>query len=869
MSVTDPTHPPRWPLKVLRFFMKKEYLEEIEGDMEEVFQDNLTRFAPRKARRIYSIETLKLLRPILIKNFTSIQFHSQQAMYANYFKISLRGLMRNPLNSFINVFGLAASIGICVFAYAFARWTYSTDQFHKNKNEVYLVTFFAEREGTAQQYGTTPAPLGELLREEVPQITKVCRVEDGSVVVKHNADVFHERIRYADPEFLDVFTFPLKWGTAASLRDQGNMIISEETSIKYFGDANPVGSSMLVKFDQNRSKEFRITGVAAEFPKARTIAFNFLVNFENLRIGKPNLDLHDWRSVVNATLIQVENPADLPQVQRAVEKYRKIQNEAAKEEWAISSFVLEPLATLHERSGDIRDDISRSSGSNYKTVFYLVFVCLLLFALACFNYINIAIATAAKRLKEIGVRKSIGASRKTVVIQFLTENLVIACFAMFFGVILAATFFIPGFEAMWSFSMDFRFSEKELWAFLIAVLLFTAIASGIYPAFYISRFQAAGILRGSLKFGQKNPITRVLLGLQLIVTCIFITGSILFTQNSLYQGKRPWGYDQGEAMYAVVADRTSFEQLRDLMMREADVYSVAGSAHHVGRAHATTMIHFPSREYEVDKLAVDARYFETLGLTVQRGRGFNDHEGSDRQTAVVNETLVKNMAWDEPVGKLFRIDTVQYEVIGVVRDFHSYNLRQAIRPLIFVRADDSEIRYLTLKVREEAEIKTYKILQDNWARLFPEIPFNGGLQEDVWGFYFEEVKIYSRVWKTIAFLAISLAMLGLYGLISLNVEGRVREFSIRKVLGARMKDILRNIVSQYAIMFLVALVIGAPLGHMMMSFLVRSTSPYHVPITYVAATSSCMLMVLLLVVTVSTQVRKVQMANPVDGLKVE
>ena len=210
MNAHSDVRPPRWPLRILRWLVKREYIEEIEGDMEEIFYECLKKHSRRKANWTYTRETLKLLRPILMQNFEGIERLNQYGMLKNYFKVSFRGLMKNPVNSFINVFGLAVAIGLCVFGYAFARWTYSTDQFHENKNSVYLTTFFANRDGVNQQYGTTPRPLGEMLRADFAQIRNVCRVEDRPVVMKHKDNVFHERVRYVDPEFLVMFTFPPK-----------------------------------------------------------------------------------------------------------------------------------------------------------------------------------------------------------------------------------------------------------------------------------------------------------------------------------------------------------------------------------------------------------------------------------------------------------------------------------------------------------------------------------------------------------------------------------------------------------------------------------------------------------------------------------
>src|SRR5258706_2068203 len=468
-------HPPQWPLKFLRFFVKKEYLEEIEGDMEEMFIDNVERFSIRKAKRIYTWEIVKLLRPILMQNFEGLEKLNQYAMFKNYFKVSIRGLMKNPLNSFINVFGLAAAIAFCVFAYAYARWTYSRDQFHKNKEVVFLPTFFANRDGSLQQYGTTPRPLAEMLKQDFAQVKKTCRIEDRNAIIKYEDNVFSERIRYTDPEFLDMFTFPLKWGASKSLVDVNSIILSEKMSIKYFGDENPVGQSILVKFDKEHTKAFKVTGVAQTFPVNKSIDFSFLINYENLRASEPGYDFHDWNAFVNATLIQVEKASDIKSIEGGMEKYKKLQNKAVqKEEWAISSFAFEPLATLHERTDNIRDDISREGTSdNKKSIVFLSIVCVLMLTLACFNYINIAIVSAVKRLKEIGVRKSIGATQRVVIVQFLTENIVVTFFALIIGLLLGWTVIIPWFEQLWSFSMGFKLTDPNLWIYLPVILLIT------------------------------------------------------------------------------------------------------------------------------------------------------------------------------------------------------------------------------------------------------------------------------------------------------------------------------------------------------------------------------------------------------------
>jgi ABC-type antimicrobial peptide transport system permease subunit len=869
MKDDNQTQPPKWPLTILRYFLKKNYIEEIEGDMEELFHENAELMSLKKARRLYTWEMFKLLRPALIRNLEFLRPLKNTGMINNYIKTSSRSLMRNPLNSFINIFGLSVAIGICVFVFAYAQWVYSTDQFHINKENVYLVTFSANRDGTVQEHGRAPRPLGEMLKADFAHVRKVCRIEDRTVVVKYEDNVFHERIRFADPEFLQMLTFPLKWGTSSSLKDLNSVVLSEDMSIKYFGDENPVGRDLLVKFSETKSKAFKITGVAEKFPVAHTIDFGFLINFENLAVAEPGYDLHDWAKFVNGTLVQLDDPKNLPSLLQGMNKYRTMQNAAVEDDWAISKFSFEPLATLHQRAGKIRDDISRSSDNNIKSIVFLVVIAVFMLALACFNYINIGIVTAAKRLKEIGVRKTIGATKNVVVVQFLMENIVVTFFALLVGLLLGYFFFVPGFERMWNFSMGFKMTDPRLWIYLSIVLLLTAIASGSYPAFYISRFEVVSILKGSLRFGKKNPITKIFLCIQLVLTCVFITSAVTFTQNTNYMSDRSWGYDQRDALYISLSDVAAFEKLEPLVQQNPNVLSTSGSSHHLGKKHASTVVHIGNRQGEIQELDVDANYFKTMGIKLISGRTFKENSAGDRKTIVVNETFTKNLGIQNPIGNIVRIDSAQVEIIGIVKDFHSYSFFTEVQPIIFSVAKKENLHYLSMKVRRGTERETYRAVQSMWASLYPETPFDGGFQEDVWGSYYEQIRIHAIVWEVFATLAVIMASLGLYGLVTLNVVSRVREFSIRKILGAGLQNIADSIGRQYIILLGIALIIAAPGSYFLMRFLFDLAYAYHMPVTYSVALIAILIMIIVFLGTVSTQIRRVLNQNPVNGLKAE
>jgi ABC-type antimicrobial peptide transport system permease subunit len=550
-----------------------------------------------------------------------------------------------------------------------------------------------------------------------------------------------------------------------------------------------------------------------------------------------------------------------------METYRHLQNKA-QPDWAIASFMFEPLATLHEKAGNIKDAIAHDY--NVEGRIGMPVIAIFMIVLACFNYINIAIVSAAKRLKEIGVRKVIGANRTKVIIQFLTENIVTTFFALVIGCLLAGFIFIPWFVDFSGWDFELKLLSKDLWIFLLALMLFTGIASGIYPAFYISKFDAVKIFKGSLQFGRKNPLTKVFLGIQLILACITITAGVVFTQNNIFQNNRSWGYNQKEALYVSVPDEAAYERMNAATIQDKNVLSVSGSANHLGKNNENVVLRTPAnKQYEVTQFAVDVNYFETLGLELIDGRSFRDRAESDKQALVVNELFIKNLALDQPIGKHFKIDTTQYEIIGVVKDFHDQSFFVEAKPAVFKLAQKDDYRFLSIRVKAGTERETYKILRAQWATLYPEIPFQGGHQEDVWGNYFMSVDRSEKFNKVIASIAVLLASLGLYGLVSLNVSSRIREFSIRKTLGASVKNIALIIINQYVVLTLIALIIGAPISYIFTKAYLHMLFAYPMPMGFSGTAISLVVLVFVLLAVLSTQVRKVAKSNPVDGLKTE
>ncbi|WP_420581736.1 ABC transporter permease [Reichenbachiella sp.] len=788
-------------------------------------------------------------------------------MLKNYFKTSMRSMMRNPLSSFINVFGLSLAIGVSIVVYSFMDYQFSMEQFHENKNEVFMVTYFVDKEGQTLQYGKSPVLLADALKTDYSQVKATCKIEDRAVIVKRENKVFHEEVRYTDPSFLTMFTFPLKWGDPGSLEGLNNIIISEEMSEKYFGDVDPIGYDLILKFDTDKKKTFTVTGVAKKFPDAHQIEFDFLINFENFNFSHPEVAFDDWYKLLDATFIQVEQASDIEILQAGMGKYRDLVN-STHDGWEIIDFQFEQLTTLFDHSQYISESITYNYFAAGRIT--LPILGLFMLALSCFNYINIAIVSAARRLKEIAVRKTIGANKSSTMMQFLVENVLVTFLALLEGTCLAVLLFLPWFADLSEMPLSVDFGAVKLWVFLLVITLITGLLSGWYPALYISKFQAATIFKGSFRLGKKSVLTKVFLCIQLILVCVLLSAAVIFTKNTSFQYARTWGYDKDQVLYVQFPESSAFDELYGFWSQQSAVISLSGSTHHLGHQVNYPVINRHERKYEAREIAVAPDYFETLGLNLIEGRFLKDNFQSDQNSVIVNEDFVKKLMLTDPLAESFKIDSVQFHIVGVVSDFHIYSFYDKIRPTFFTLADKEEYQFLSLKVKPGSEYEVYDQLREQWASLFPETPFLGGHQEDVWGMgYYESEAQQGNFMRAVAGIAILLASLGFYGLITLNVSGRVKEFSLRKALGAGLKSIAFQVSKQYFILVFLALLVGVPLAYILMTALLDLLYEYPMPIGWMELCFSVLILLAILGVVIGSQVRKVSKSSPAEGLKLE
>ena len=790
-------------------------------------------------------------------------------MFKNYLLITLRNLYKNRIFALINILGLGLALSVCIVAYFNAMFDYGFDRDHENFHNIYRINSFRDMQGRDQEYGIVPAMLGLEIENDIPGIDRAARLFRSYSPVKVDRDNFNRHVSYVDPEFLDIFSFPLTHGSPTALQNLDNVLISQNLAHDLFGNEDPTGNIISIFNDENKEFAYTISGVFQDLPQNSSFRIDVLTHFDNF-LHMWNIEEMDWKFMVRALFILVQDKGALPGIQEGLNQYIPVQNKA-REDFLITGFTLVPLKDMGDNSREIWSS-SLFPGLHPAAVLAPPVMAIMILLIAVFNFANTAIASAGKRLKEIGVRKVVGGVRKQLMVQFLIENFMICIFALFVGIALAS-FLVPAYSSLWEYmTLKMTFSEFwSFWIFIVLLLLVTGMLAGTYPALYISSFRPVAILQGQTKLGRAGTLSRILLGLQLMISVMAIVSGIIFAKNARYQETVDLGYDR-DHLIVVPIQTDHFKSFQEAVTQNPRIISVAGTQEHMGFGNYTRVVEDERQQIEVGVMDIGPRYMETMGLRILDGRGFDPGRvDADRQGAiVVNRKLVEVFGWQNPVGKQITMsDTTILTIIGVVDDFYFAGLWIEIEPTI-VRLTGDE-RYYNLVVRSEPddlpEILDY--LRTTWMDMFPNYPFTGMYQEDTLQ---EEKYINKSIMKVFMFLAVVatiLSMIGLYTLISLNVLNRTKEIGIRKVLGAPVPVIIVLLSRLFLLILLFSAIIGCVGGYYISLMLLDSIWDHFLKMT---ADIFILALIFVFVTTILTIIGKVYLAaiqNPVESLRYE
>ena len=793
-------------------------------------------------------------------------------MLLNYLRVALRNLAKNKSYVVINTLGLGIALACCITAYLLLAYNIEFDNFHDDKkvSRIFKIhTLAREKDGTLGRYDQAPVIMMPIAAEEISGIQRYTRFLYDGGALYYGDKAFNEGIAFADSSFFDLFDYPLVSGSHRFFHDKNSIFLSEKVAEKYFGKEDPIGKLMVFSSGDDLEVEVLVGGVVKNFPLNNTFNFNILMRMEHF-IDMHKVQADNWNEWRNAsTLVEIPSADNAEQISQQFSQYIPTRNQF-RTEMVIESFQLVPFKT-----GFTSDDM-RSSWVNYPIgvaplmIFGLMAGLILL--IACFNLTNTSIAMAGKRLKEVGVRKAIGAMRRQIVSQFLLETLLLIIISIMVG-LLMAQLIVPTFINMWNLPFDLGdLDGLNLLIALVILVFLGAVLAGIYPALYSSGLKPTALLKGGIKLKGTNGLTRTMVALQFGLSVIVMVAGVVFIQNAKYQEQIRFGYDHENVITVSLAGEREFEAMQKAIAMNPKILSVAVAYGTLGWSTYPAPVWLDTAEYRTQVLPVGQNYFETMGLRFIAGRPFNLENASDvAEGAIVNRAFIQRVGLDDPIDKIILIHKIRRRILGVIEN-HIDNLYRSKDPEPFVFFPLGKNQYNTLLVKTERHdlAETQKYLEATWKEIFPGKPFESRFQQDL--LLDNSKRMNANMEKIFFFITILGALLsasGIFALASLNVLKRTKEIGIRKTLGASVRNILGLMNREFVIVLLLAAIGGSVGGYYATEELLDELYAYHINVGIVPLLLSAMFIFGIGIFTTSLTILRAAKSNPVDTLRME
>ena len=791
-------------------------------------------------------------------------------MLKNYLLITFRNLLKNKVFTLINIAGLGIALAVCIVAFFNHMFNYDFDRTHVNFERIYRVTCFRDMKGREQEYGLSPATLGLEVKKEIPGIEKSARLINTTSPVKEGDNIFSTEISFVDPEFLEIFTFPIILGDQKSIDKQANVLISKKMASTLFGNEFPIGKSISIVNDKNKEFTYIVGAVYKDLPENSSFRIDILTHFDNFLLMWDVKDA-DWQLWATAFFITVPDKKLISSVSQSLMNYLPVQNKA-REDFKLNRFNLVPLK-----------DVGKSSRAIWSSGLYpslhpaalispsvmAVFILLI----ACFNFANTSIAIFSKRLKEIGLRKTFGGQRHQLVTQFMMETLIVCLIALVLGIAFAE-FLVPAYSSLWSYmSIKMTFTGYAFfWIFLLLLLLLTGFIAGVYPAFYVSSFSPINVLKDSSLFKGSGKLSTVLLTLQFTISITALVMGIVFAKNAEFQKTVDLGYDRDEVIVLNIAPEL-FTSFKNEIITNPKIISTGGTDNHIGFGNYRRPVKDNEKQLEVDVLDIGPTYAQTMGLRLVEGRLFDELRlVADRANGsiVVNKKFINDFGWKESLGKTITLyDTTKLTIIGVVEDFYLYGVWQAVEPAMLRPSQSDQYDVLAVRAKPEDMAGVLEYISAKWKSMSTNLIFNGRFQNDLMQ---EGQNINDSIMKVNIFLAVIatiLSLIGMYNLVSLDIIRRTKEIGIRKIQGAPVPLIMFIVSRKFLIVLLISSVLGCAGGYKMSIMMMDSIWDYFVEINTVTLLLAASIMIVATMATIAYKIVVASKRNPVESLRYE
>ncbi|MGA0558106.1 ABC transporter permease [Larkinella sp. VNQ87] len=876
---TPAKHPPRWAQKLLRWYCRPDLLEDLEGDMNEYFERNLKTKGLRRARWIYCLDALKFFRLYTVRKPEFLNLLIHWLMIGSYLKTSRRSLVRNKLFSFINIIGLAVSMSVGLLVIAFLTDLFSYDQFHEKKHRTYrLLTRNEMADKTVMNFASTSLKAGFKIRETIPGVEDVALIRRGFY---SDAKVSEETIipleaTWADPAFFKVFTFPLlKGNPATALKEPYSLVVTEKTARKLFGEADALGKT--VRFD---TVNYTVTGVLKDIPKLSHFRFEALISLASMLGQKTDSDggIMDWGNIFqNYVYLTLPENANLATIQAGLDKLSAAENAQLDRQKITLS--LQPMNNIVFGGG-----LSNEIGVNIPkpVVWVLIVLAFVVILSACFNYTNLSIARSMRRSREVGIRKIVGALKNHVLGQFMAESVIISVLALVFSFLLflvLRTQFMA-LAPQLANVVTLELSLKLILYFLLLAVV-VGLAAGFLPALFFSRIQAVQVLKDASTFRVFRHVNmrKALIVIQYTFSLMFITTTLIGYKQ--YRGFL--SFDLGFSTENILNIRMQGNKSALLKKELAEIPAVSQIATSrmitsLGSLYGT-QLKYTAKGIPDSAMAwqnfVDENYLPLHRHGFLAGTNFkNRPTGGNETEVIVNEQVLKRfrIADGNPanaIGKQVIIDNKPLTIVGVLNDFHYDTIDQKIEPTVFRYSADEPAGNLNVGIKSEDYPAALASIEAAWQKIDKVHPLKAQFYDDQIEEAYRQFEVMVKVIGFITFLAICIASMGLFGMVVFTTETRLKEISIRKVLGASEGSLIFQLSKGFLLLLGIATLVALPATYLFFDQVVLTNFVYHQPIGVSELVLSVLVVMMLAFLLIGSQTLKAARSNPGEVLKSE
>ncbi len=794
-------------------------------------------------------------------------------MIKNYLKVTVRNLFKNKVYSIINIVGLAIGMSGSLLISMYVANEMSYENFHQNRHRIYRISLgFGNSDGKMKMAGVMPA-LGPALLETIPEVENVVRFySDRGASISYNEITSTEnRCMFADPAIFDIFSFTLKSGDKNSvLTEPLTMVLTERMARKYFGTSDPVGQIMM--YDDEYPMQ--ITGVMEDVPANTHIKFDGLISYASLETMQRSVQ-SPWNNFGNCFtyILMHENTTPVG----LMEHIKQLLSTNTSQQFAdMFDFYVLPLSEIHLSSG-FMGDLEAAGNRSFIILFSVVSV--LVLVIACFNFMNLSTARSLKRMKEIGVRKVLGANRLQLMKQFLTESMLIAIASILLGLVLFELFY-PTLNSFIGSTLDVEHQNYGyLFLFIPVILIVVGLIAGSYPALHYSRNSSIDCLRtDTMIHSGKSFSRRFLVVAQFVISIVLIAVTVTVFQQLRYMIDADLGFDKDNVVLIYIPwdqkeGNQKYSVIKEELLQYPNINSVSGLYVVPGiNSRERRGVRLEGTEEDqfimLQAASVDRGFIDVLGLELLSGRDFSDGETF---SIILNEAAVTNLNIQNPIGKTLgvsREDGMEdATIIGVVKDFHLYSKQEDIEPLMMY-INPEYYNMIGVRIEPNDAASTLAYMEDKWKQIDPESSFQYSFLDETYQKLYRSEERIGQLFTVFSLLAILIASLGLFGLASFMTERRTKEIGIRKVLGATISNIIAMISREFVVLVVISGIIAIPIAYYFMNKWLDNFA-YHITISVGVFLLATILALCIALLTVSFQAMKAALANPVKSLRYE